>query len=267
MIDHQRQWNCRLAPDGLEKLKEGIVSGYASVFDVKDSWGTKLIKGAFTETIDKEFKEGKVKFLWQHKTDEPIGKILSLEEDDKGLLGEAKVSQTTRGKDALILLNDGSIDGLSIGFWTLVSRWRDDTTGDLIEPPEDWWDMWFNPIYQNATEEILVARLAEYSVVTYPANDQATVESVRSLRDKGARFAALAAHAPEQAHAQLFEMMQTLKAELDAIKSGKDVPIEVPAVPPAVRAEVAQMDERARDQAAKKVLLSLELAHAQLAIM
>jgi HK97 family phage prohead protease len=93
--------------------EEGEFTGYGSVFEVVDSQGDKITKGAFTSSLVKRMP----KMLWQHDLGEPIGKWTEAREDSKGLYLRGKLSLgTTRGRDAYALMKDGALDGLSIGY-------------------------------------------------------------------------------------------------------------------------------------------------------
>jgi len=103
-----------------DDLKEdGTFSGMASTFGGEpDSHNDIIIKGAFTETLKTNgFKGRGIKMLWQHDYRAPIGKWMTIEENNKGL---AVVGKLTRGvkqaDEAYFLMKDGALDGLSIGF-------------------------------------------------------------------------------------------------------------------------------------------------------
>ena len=64
--------------------KNGIVKGYGSYFDNKDSDSDIIRRGAYQKTI-KENGE-RVKYLYQHNMNQPIGKMKELYEDEKGLV-------------------------------------------------------------------------------------------------------------------------------------------------------------------------------------
>lgn len=55
-----------------------------------------------------------VKLFWQHR--EPIGAVTSCRETFKGLVIDAKISDTAAGRDAYELVKDGAISQFSIGF-------------------------------------------------------------------------------------------------------------------------------------------------------
>ena len=58
-----------------------------------------------------------IKLLYQHKTDEPIGVIDSLEEDKKGLKIKGRLAMgTQKGKEVYELMKMGALDSMSIGY-------------------------------------------------------------------------------------------------------------------------------------------------------
>ncbi len=149
------------------------LSGYASHFGSIDSYGTAVKKGAFAQTISQ--RGDKIPVLWNHWPDSPIGKPHELKEDDTGLWFNAEiVEETTAGKDVMALLRRGVPLGMSFGFETLRSRPLEE--GDQIDwnqAPQFFKD---NPDEARMIEEV---RLWEISVVTFPANEMATIDSVR----------------------------------------------------------------------------------------
>lgn len=138
--------------------EKGIFSGFASTSDL-DQGGDIIVKGAFGRTL-MERKE-RVKVLWQHDMDKPIGKPTLLEERDGGLYIEAQLSMTTLGRDAAILLKDGVIDSMSIGY----SVKEKDYDADGIRIIKD-------------------LDLFEVSLVSFPMNEKAVITSVKSLEVK-----------------------------------------------------------------------------------
>ena len=61
----------------LDTEEDGAFEGYASIFNNKDLGNDVIRKGAFENTL-KGKKPKQIKLLYQHKTDEPIGVIDSL---------------------------------------------------------------------------------------------------------------------------------------------------------------------------------------------
>jgi len=160
--------------------------GYASTAWNVDSYGTAFAPGAWSKTIGE--RGGKVLVLWQHDPYQPIGKPTALAEDGTGLAVRAAISDgTAYGRDALALLRDGVPLGLSVGFRTL--RERPATEADPL-------------IFDGAPESIRgdhsqvsvieEAKLYEFSLVSFPANDAAMVAAVRGDAQADALAALLA---------------------------------------------------------------------------
>lgn len=114
-------------------------------------------RGAFTKTLQGRTRQ--IKFLSQHRRDDnPLGVFTELREDAAGLYVEARVSETRAGDDVLALVRDGALDGWSIGFGVIRERWNND----------------------RSQRDLLELRLAEVSLVTFPAYDDARVVGVRA---------------------------------------------------------------------------------------
>ena len=64
----------------------GIIAGYASVFNTIDQHNDLIKPGAF-----KQLDRDKIKLLWQHKAEEPIGVIEEIIEDQHGLYFKARL--------------------------------------------------------------------------------------------------------------------------------------------------------------------------------
>ena len=87
--------------------KAGIVKGYGSYFGNKDSDNDVIVKGAYKKTIEENGE--RVKYLYQHDMFKPIGKMVELYEDDKGLVFVAEVAKTQLGMDTIELMKAGVI--------------------------------------------------------------------------------------------------------------------------------------------------------------
>lgn len=147
--------------DGAEA--KGCITGYAAVYGNVDSYDDVILPGAFTEAL----KSGRPPaMLWQHNDREPIGVWGSLVEDEKGLRceGQLLVDDIPRAKEAYALLRAGAIKGLSIGYTAV------DWQMTLVE--------------DRRTRELRKVDLWEVSLVTFPANDAAGIESVKSSLEK-----------------------------------------------------------------------------------
>ncbi|TWV81520.1 HK97 family phage prohead protease [Moraxella sp. VT-16-12] len=144
-----------------DSLKDdGTFSGYCNVFDVKDSYGDVVKKGAFVSSLNDWQAKGKMPpILWQHDRGQVIGVWTKLYEDDHGLFGEGKllIDDVAKAKEAYALIKNGAIDGLSIGYRTQKWAWNDDDN----------------------VLELLEIDLKEISIVTFPANTDSTVSQVK----------------------------------------------------------------------------------------
>ena len=140
--------------------KSGTVKGYGSVFGNVDSDGDIITKGAYTKTI-KENGE-RVKYLYQHQMDKPLGKMVNLYEDGTGLMFEAKIPKTQLGSDVLELIKAGVITENSVGILPLQKEGCD---GD--------------DCFRKLTE----VKLYEISAVTLAANDEAMILDVKGNVD------------------------------------------------------------------------------------
>lgn len=131
--------------------EQGIFSGYGSVFGNVDDGGDIVEPGAFTKTIAEGFE--RVKILALHNDSLlPIGRPLEVREDSKGLYIKAKISDTAMGRDVKVLLKDGVLNELSIGYDPIVFDY--DETG---------------------IRHLREVKLWEVSVVTWAMNPEATV--------------------------------------------------------------------------------------------
>lgn len=144
---------------------EGVLTGYASLFDVVDLQSEIVRPGAYRRTLAEHKTQGtSPALLWSHKLDQPIGRWVELREDQRGLWVKGKLSlNTDAGKQAYTHLVNGDLDGLSIGF--VVPEGGRKYFGD-------------------GTFELLDVDLVEISVVTAPANRGARISSVKALSTK-----------------------------------------------------------------------------------
>jgi HK97 family phage prohead protease len=117
-------------------------------------------KGAFTKSL-KNRPASKVKLLYQHKTDEPIGVFEDMYEDDKGLFVKGKLAMgTQKGREAYELLKIGALDGMSIGF--------------RADPEKQGYNE-----NKRGTRTLKEVDLMEISLVTFPMNESALIETVK----------------------------------------------------------------------------------------
>ena len=135
----------------------GVIKGYGSFFGNKDSDGDIITKGAYKKTIQENGE--RVKYLYQHSMDMPIGKMRELYEDDKGLVFVAEIAKTQLGKDVVELMKSGVLTENSVGIMPM----QKENKGDY--------------------REISEVKLYEISAVTLAANDQAKILDVKGNVD------------------------------------------------------------------------------------
>lgn len=152
----------RLFPSVLEvraggdgRTISGLVVPFGEVFEA-GQLRERFVKGSFARTIA-ERGPSRVKLLQQHDEDSfPIGAATVLREDSGGLYGHFRIATTPRGDEALALIKDGILDGLSVGFIPIASR----NNGGVTERTE--------------------VSLRHVGLVDDPAYNTARVHSIRS---------------------------------------------------------------------------------------
>lgn len=154
----------------LDDASDGF-DGHASTFWAVDSYATAMAPGAFRRTLKN--KGERRLLLWQHDTDTVIGKTTALKEDKEGLAFAAAVTMgTQRGTEAMALLRDEVPLGMSFGFKTIKDRTAEDADPlDFSQQPD---------FKAKDVRVITEVNLWEVSLVTFPANEAATISAVRS---------------------------------------------------------------------------------------
>jgi HK97 family phage prohead protease len=96
----------------------GRFSGYASVFNRVDSGGDIVMPGAFAKSL--ATRRDRIRLLFQHDPKEPVGIWEAMGEDSYGLFVSGRLVPGVERADALKrLIENGALDGLSIGFRTV----------------------------------------------------------------------------------------------------------------------------------------------------
>jgi len=132
----------------------GEVAGYGAVFGNVDQGLDRIQRGAFASSL-RERKS--LPMLFQHDAVQTIGVWASMREDDHGLAVSGRISDTIQGRDVRTLAKDGAVTGLSIGF---IAQ-----------------DFDISPDGVRVLKQI---DLHEVSVVTFPMNQLARVQSVKA---------------------------------------------------------------------------------------
>lgn len=139
--------------------KKGEFVGYASKYNGVDTYRDTILPGAFKETIAE--KKTIPMFVNHDSYQIPVGRYISLKEDDAGLLVKGQIDLNHAQGPSLhsAMLNE-TMDALSIGF-----RIR---KGGAYEDEE------------NQVRVITNIDLKEISVVNFPADDKARISLVKS---------------------------------------------------------------------------------------
>jgi len=180
--------------DSALNADERTFEGYAAAYGNTDSDDDIIEQGAFAKSIKEGFPSGRIKVLWQHRSDSPIGMPIDMREDAKGLWVKGKISKTRQGDEALELMRDGVIDRMSVGFSIPGGKSQYDQSG-------------IRHIYEG--------KLFEFSLVTWPANDQAIITGVKTLKElrQFAEGYDLNAKAKKELLDELFSITALLKGE------------------------------------------------------
>ena len=140
-------------------LEEGSIEGYASVFGGVDSYGDTIEKTAFDSVIKSGQKP--LMFYQHNRWSLPIGVWESLSVDEKGLKVKGRLNlELEEAREVYSALKFGSLNGMSIGF-----RMKDKD-------------------YEYDDEDIChiknISELLEISIVNFPADKAAQIDSVKS---------------------------------------------------------------------------------------
>lgn len=139
-----------------EPDEDGSFEGYASVFGVVDQGMDVVERGAFRKSLG---SGRKVKMLWQHDPQQPIGVWDEVREDEKGLFVKGRLlKDVSKGREAMALMRAGAIDSMSIGYRT---------TEAVAEAG-------------GRVRKLMEVDLFEISLVTFPMLPDATVTAVKS---------------------------------------------------------------------------------------
>lgn len=175
--------------------EQGVFEGYASVFGNIDDGNDVIEPGAFTKTIAEGMSSRRIKLLALHQDSWlPIGVPLELREDSNGLWIKGKISDTTMGRDIKILLKDGVLTEMSIGY--------DPVVFDIDE---------------NGVRHLKEVRLWEVSLVTWAMNPLAIVTDYKA-RECAESINAMVANEK----LELKEGRKISSARLKMLKDAKD---------------------------------------------
>lgn len=141
--------------------EDGSFVGYGSTFGNVDLVGDIVQKGAFTKSIEKKGASG-VKMFLQHNSNDIIGKFTEIYEDAKGLVIKGKffLGDIQKASETHFLMKQGEITQFSIGY-RVISKSFDSNGNTLLKEID----------------------LIEVSPVTFPANPEAQLVGVKSVKE------------------------------------------------------------------------------------
>jgi HK97 family phage prohead protease len=153
--------DCQLKFDS--KADAGVMEGYATVFDGVDSYGDTIVKGAYERTLAESKHMPYLNFA--HRDDRPMGKILEIKEDDRGLWFRSEFTPgNTDAQNIRASVVHGAVHGLSIEFrpYPGGATPKDDNSGGYT---------------------LTAIKLRGIAIVPYPADDDARVTDAKSELD------------------------------------------------------------------------------------
>ena len=187
----------RSADDGTMRL-----SGYAAVFNessVPLPFKESIAPGAFRKTLS---ETPDVRLLINHEG-LPLARTkngtLRLTEDERGLLIDAELADTTEGRDIYKLVERGDVDQMSFAFRVIRQKWSEDRSRRVLT-------------------EVSLAD-GDVSVVTYPAYPTTKVEAREQLKQT--------LSAIKEGREVTGDSLVALKAALQQISEGYDYIEEV----------------------------------------
>lgn len=161
----------KFAADAIDEVT-GEFKGYGAIFGNVDSHGDIIEPGAFKKSLSEWKSKGKLpsmklmhgSALNPFADDLPIGKWTKMEEDNRGLYVEGKLSglDTDLGRRIHGLMKDSVLDGLSIGYQ--VKQFTPGSTSETRRRLEH-------------------LNLREVSLVDDPSNDKARVVAVKAATE------------------------------------------------------------------------------------
>lgn len=149
------------APFEIKDIDEdkGEFEGHAAIFDKVDGMGDIIVPGAFKKSLHTHPKK-KVKMLRQHNMGDIIGVWDVIKEDSDGLFVKGRLLlQLQKAQETFILMKEGVLDSMSIGFRTVVDEFDS----------------------KKMIRKLLEVKLFEISVVAIPAQKDALITGVKHV--------------------------------------------------------------------------------------
>lgn len=182
----------------------GIFEGYASVFGNIDSYGDKVIPGAFTKSLAKNFPNNGagIPCYWSHRMDDPefiLGKTISAVEDDHGLKVRVSLDlDNTKAAAAYRALKAGAVNQMSFAYEVLDSEFIPEKGAKF-----------------GGVNELRELNIFEVSVVQIGANTATSIDMVKSAMKNDDSVSISTPGAIEQ----LEEAVEILRNIIDSAKT------------------------------------------------
>lgn len=171
------------------------------------TWGEKGNTSAGATVFEKgsiDFSKP-VKLLLEHDRTRPIGKMLDITADDKGIEATFKIAGTIAGDDSLLEAAEGLRDGFSVG--VMVDDWEN----------------------KDGVMAISAAKLIEVSLVTDPAIDSARVADVAATETKNSEATAEETTTQED---KVSDTNSDAPIATEAVEAAKTEPVAIQATQP-----------------------------------
>lgn len=191
---------------GFQETEEGsgIFEGYASVFGNVDSYGDKVMPGAFTKSLAKSFPSdgAGIPCYWSHRMDDPefiLGKTLSAVEDEHGLKVRVSLDlDNPKAAAAYRALKAGAVNQMSFAYEVLDSHFIPEKGAKF-----------------GGVNELRELNIFEISVVQIGANTATSIDMVKSAMKNDGSVSISTPGAIEQ----LEEIVERLHKIIDSAKA------------------------------------------------
>lgn len=183
----------------------GIFEGYASVFGNIDSYGDKVIKGAFSKSLAKSFPDNGagIPCYWSHRMDDPefiLGKTLSAVEDEHGLKVRVSLDlDNPKAAAAYRALKAGAVNQMSFAYEVVDAHFVPEKGAKF-----------------GGVNELRELNIFEVSVVQIGANTATSIDMVKSAMKNDDSVSVSTPGAIER----LEEAVGILREIIDSAKSG-----------------------------------------------
>lgn len=235
-LDLSLTWEAKLA-----SAEQRIIEGHAAVTGNLDLNGDVILPGAFASTV--AAGAASIKVLVGHNYETlPVGRVVSVKEDARGLYAQARIFETSAGNDLLAVVKDahdhGESIGMSIGYRVKDYAWKERDLGRGET---------------RLVREIKDLEVREFSFVTFPANPKAVTTGVKHIEGKKGEHT-IAFDIPEGATPEeAREILDRAFAALEAMDPTQDAP--PPADEPVIVLASWQADAMLADLALRGALV------------